>query len=394
LLSLALTGCLLFPEQQPRPGEDVPFSVGGVRFPDDSATSRGLMTHAANGRVSAFIEKCRAGKSVSLGFVGGSITLGPLLKNQSDRFSDRLADFLRADYPGLKVEAANISISSTGSRYGASRVRPQLFGKAPDLIVVEFAVNDYISGTDTEIKASLEGLVRQCLKLDSSVAVILLFMPKGDGNNVQGVHAEVGAWYDLPMISYRDAIWPFLASGRIAWKDVFIDDPHLTTAGHRIVAQLLHTYLKRAAALKGGSGVAVPAPLVTDLFERAGVVSPQDSAVMVSGNSWTRTFQEATAYHPARYAYRSNGAGPDTLTLKTRSREVALGLHMQPSDTSSIRVYVDGVLTIIENNAYAFDYTRVLRLPIAPTTAPRTFQVIHAGNPITLDYILYAGTPD
>ena len=395
-LLLIVSGCLLWPEDEQASLSDKPFTVGGVTFPNDSATARAFMTSEPNGRLSAFLEKCTKGTPVTLGFVGGSITAGGRLQDLKNRYSDVFASYLRHDYPGLTVKVANAGLSATGSRYAATRAKFQLFPKKPDLIVVEFAINDVGTASEDEIRASMEGLVRQCLKVGPEVAVILLFTPKPDGFNVQNLHSEVGAHYNLPMISYRNAVSPLINDGRLKFDDLFVDDPHPNTSGHRIMAQLLHAYLKRAATQSGGTtGVEIPAPRFTDLFERTGLAAPGDTAITAVTAGWRRFTRNASGDGPTRYAYQSTRVGQDTLTLKTHSREITLGLHMQTDDTSSVKVYVDGQFYSATNNYYVIEHTRLIRLPIASTTALRTIQIIQSGaNRFTVDYVLYAGTPD
>ena len=87
--------------------------------------------------------------------------------------------------------------------YGSLRAGRDLLSSAPDLVVVEFAVND--NWTDGE---AYEGLVCQILAQPNQPAVILLFMMWERGGNDQEMQARVGRHYDLPMVSFRDAMSP------------------------------------------------------------------------------------------------------------------------------------------------------------------------------------------
>jgi lysophospholipase L1-like esterase len=391
--ALPLTGCLgPGRDPAPPPAEDTVFTVGTVRFPNDTAYARALLTPEANGRISRFLEKCRTRETVTIGFLGGSITLGSALTDTGQRFSALLAGLVRREFGLRSVVEMNASISATGSRYGASRVAFDLLRHDPDLIVVEFSVNDFNTAADDELRATLEGVVRQCLKHDPDLAVMLLFTMKGDGANAQSVHDDVGAHYALPMVSYRDAVWPLIESGRAAWGDFFLDDPHLTPAGHKVAAGLLLAHLKRAARLSGGAGVSVPAPLVTDIFEHAGILAPGDSAVRVETAGWGSEIREAGKLGPPRQAFYTLGGGADTLTLHTRRRELSLGIRMQHFDTSSVRVEAPGFGTMVLHNDFPFVYTRTVHVFTAPDAGLHTVRVIHSGSaPFAVDFVLYAG---
>jgi lysophospholipase L1-like esterase len=391
--ALLLTGCVdpVRPPGPPPPVDTV-FTVGTVLFPNDTVYARGLMTPEANGRISRFLEKCRTRKTVTLAFLGGSISLGSALSDTAQRYSALLAGLVRREFGLSSVVEMNSSISATGSRYGASRVAFDLLRHDPDLVVIEFSVNDFNTAADDELRATLEGVVRQCLKHDPDLPVMLLFTMKADGANAQNVHADVGRHYALPMISYRDAVWPLITGGRVDAGDFFLDDPHPTPAGHKVAAGLLLAHLKRAAKLTGGGGVSVPAPLVTDLFEHAGILAPGDSAVRFDTSGWGSEVHAADRNGPPRRAFYTRGGPADTLTLRTRRRELTLGVRMQHFDTSSVRIEAPGFGTQVLNNAFPFVYTRTVHVFTAPDTGLRTVRVIHSGSAsFALDWVLYAG---
>jgi lysophospholipase L1-like esterase len=394
LLAGLMTGCFTPSSPEPPIVLDAPFNVASVRFPNDTVYNRANLNPIPNGRVRLFLEKCATRGTVRLGFIGGSITAGAITTTQSRRYSSLLASYIKQAYPGLKsVVEINAGIGSTGSRYAASRAAEDLLAQSPDLIVIEFAVNDFVAGSDAYIRATLEGLVRQCLLHAADVPVLLLFTAKGDGQNVQALHAAVGDHYALPMISYRDAIWPLIDSNRMSWNDVFHDDPHPNDNGHRIAAHLLYTYLKKAAGQSATAGITVPPPLYSDLYQYAGVVTTGDTAVQATLSGW-----QAIAGDKGRTQYQSSGSGTSTLTLRTARRELTIGLHMHGSQNSNIRVLVEGGgLDTVLSDSYPFEHTRLFQVFARDDALPvamRTVRIEHQGSAaFKLDYVLYAGQP-
>ncbi len=384
------------------PGSETPpvlrdesFRLGKVDFPNDTIYTRANVGVESNARLRTFLEKCETQDVVRIGFIGGSITASAGATAPIYGFSSRLVSFIKEGFPNLKsVVEINAGIGATGSRYGVSRVVPDLLSRAPDLIVIEFAVNDFIGGTEDEIRATIEGLVRQCLLYPAQVPVMMLFTAKGDGQNVQALHAEIGAHYGLPMISYRDAIWPLIDSGRIAWGDVFRDDPHPNNNGHRLAAHLLYTYLKRAALSPqghtGGVEPPVPAPLVTDLYQYAGVTTATDSSVRAQPVGW-----KAITRSNGRVAYKTTGSSTSTLTLTTTRRELTLGIHMHPKRNSQVRITDGAAIDFTVNDNGPIEYTQFIKVFAADTATLRTIRVEHTGGRVfTLDYVLYVGPPE
>ncbi len=113
--------------------------------------------------------------------------------------------------------------------------------------MVEFAVND--NWTDGE---AFEGLVRQILAQPNSPAVLLLFMMWEKGGNDQEMQSKVGAHYRMPMVSFRDAIWPEIEAGRLKWSDYIVDTVHPTDAGHAAAARFITAMCDTALNTRAG----------------------------------------------------------------------------------------------------------------------------------------------
>lgn len=163
-------------------------------------------------RLQAVLAKARRGDPVTLGVLGGSITQGASATTEENRYGNRVATWWRNTFPQTRIEFVNAGIGATGSDIGAHRVREHLLAKHPDFVVVEYAVNDSNVPAAAE---TLEGVVRQLLGAPNHPAVMLLFMMHQGGGNAQDQHGLVGRHYQLPMVSYRDALWPEIQAGRL-----------------------------------------------------------------------------------------------------------------------------------------------------------------------------------
>jgi lysophospholipase L1-like esterase len=395
LVSFLFLSCLSEPDPRapsPPPAGDASgikpeFTVAGVGFPDSAVLSRAFLSRDPDPRTARFLEKCRAGGTVRVGFLGGSITAGAGASRRSKRYSSLFTAALERRYPGLRVEQLNAGVGSTGSRYAASRAGRDLLDALPDLVLIEFAVNDF-GEAPGDAAATLEGVVRQALLRNPEAPVVLLFMAKGDGRNAQAEHEAVGRHYALPMISWRDAVWPLIDAARLPWKAVFKDDPHPNNDGHRIAAHLLETWAARAPQ-SAGPLAPLPEPLFGDLYARAGALEPGDSVVVAQGSGW-EDFEDA-----GRTGWRTTTDKAATLTLRTSARELTLGVRIDPHARSTVRVRVEGKPDLVLHNSDLFRYTRFVRVFSEAEALPRTVRVTHESGPgFTLDRVLYAGPPD
>ncbi len=216
----------------------VPFDLeGGVT---DKMYNRALLNEGNTSRLAAAMEKAKKGESITVAAIGGSITQGTAASSTNSCYASRFFSWWQEKFPECEVNTVNAGIGGTDSYLGVHRADEQLLSYNPDVVVIEFSVND----TDkTMNKYSYDSLVRKVLSAENEPAVILLFTTQEDGTSLQDVHKEIGKAYDLPMISYREAVYPEVAAGTINWKDISPDNIHPNDIGHGIIGQLLSRYL-------------------------------------------------------------------------------------------------------------------------------------------------------
>lgn len=206
----------------------------------DKMYSRALTNEGDKTRLASAMRKAASGEKVTIGVIGGSITQGSLASRSDNCYASGFFRWWSDTFPEGDFEFVNAGIGGTDSYLGVHRVDEQLLSKAPDVVVVEFSVND----TDPVVnKFSYDSLVRKILSSENSPAVILLFTTTNTGSNLQDVHMEIGSAYDLPMISYRDAVYPEIEAETLLWKDISPDNIHPNDNGHRMITQLLGKYL-------------------------------------------------------------------------------------------------------------------------------------------------------
>jgi len=226
-------------------------------------------------RVQQVLAKAQRGEKVTVAVIGGSITQGAKASSAGKRYGDLVSAWWRRTFPQAEITFVNAGIGATGSDYGALRAQRDLLSHQPDFVVAEYSVNDRNTQASAE---TLEGLIRQILKQPNRPAIALLFMMHEGGGNAQEWHGKVGAHYALPGVSYRDALWPEIKSGRLAWNDVMADGVHPNDLGHACAAEyvchLLET-ARKAGALPGAIRP-LPAPLLSDVFEKTALFEAPD----------------------------------------------------------------------------------------------------------------------
>jgi GDSL-like Lipase/Acylhydrolase family len=242
-------------------------TVAGEPGVSDSIVRRSLVSEGNTSRLKAVFEKARRGEPITVAAVGGSITAGGTqTRDPANRYIQQIARWFEIHFPNSKISFVNAGIGGTNSFYGAMRLQRDVLSKHPDLVIVEWAVNNQ-SGKD--FAESYEGVLRQLLRASGDIAVIELFFMHKDGENAQMWQEILGRHYQLPMVSFRDAWWPEFASGRAQWDDLYADVVHPKDAGHLLAARLLRAFLEKTRLDPSASVPAaeIPKPLISDLYE-------------------------------------------------------------------------------------------------------------------------------
>lgn len=240
-----------FTAPEPEDEEQVDFACGAYQ----EMLRKSLVQTGNNARLKAAIERGKRGEDITIAFIGGSITQGagavPInTKCYAWKTFEGLCS-LAGKGVDENIHYVKAGVGGTPSELGMIRYERDVCrdGKvAPDIVIVEFSVND--EGDETK-GVCYESLVRKILAAENKPAVILLFAVFANDWNLQERLGVVGERYQLPMVSTRDCVveqfYQKSGEGRVVTKNQFFYDCfHPTNIGHQIMADGL-VYLMREA---------------------------------------------------------------------------------------------------------------------------------------------------
>jgi len=142
--------------------------IGPARAGKESPR-REIAEIAVRGGIPNLLRKARAadGREIRVAYLGGSITAAPGWRVKSlEGFQER--------FPRVKWKEIHAAIGGTGSDLGVFRVGQDALVHKPDLLFVEFAVND--GGTAPEhIHRAMEGIVRQTWAANPETDIIFVY---------------------------------------------------------------------------------------------------------------------------------------------------------------------------------------------------------------------------
>lgn len=206
---------------------------------------RAVVNPGNTARLADAMKRAQAGEKITIGTIGGSITQGTAASTTDERYANRALQWWAKTFPKAQLDFVNAGIGATDSYIGVHRVDADLLSKKPDVVIVEFSVND----TDAALNLqTYDSLVRKILQAENHPAVILLFTTQEDGTSLQDTHMQIGSAYNLPMISYKNAVLPEIEAGKFTWKDISPDNIHPNSMGHGIIGELLWSYFNSVYA--------------------------------------------------------------------------------------------------------------------------------------------------
>lgn len=213
-----------------------------------------------------FDRRARAGESLSVVFFGGSLTYGA---NASDplktSYRGRMAQYLKDRYPKAHLEIHDAAIGGTGSQLGLFRLERDVLSCKPDLVFLDFTVNDGYDARDVESLCFYETLVRRMISEGAAVEQ-LYFAFKwqfGAGYDLDKVprrtdHMKLSAAYHTAQGDLYPLMQEKITSGKLKIDEVWpMDQAHPDDIGYEVFFEAAKLGFEEA--VKEGRVCVVPA---------------------------------------------------------------------------------------------------------------------------------------
>lgn len=296
-------------------------------------------------RLHKAIEKAKAGEKVSMVYLGGSITEGALAQPQKTNcYAYRSAQLFAQKFmqDPAQLEYHNAGISGTPSLLGITRCEQDVLACQPDIVFVEFAVND---GTDPNAQMAYESLVRKLLNSETQPAVILVLTLMSGGYSAHVHMKQIGKHYDLGVVSVYDAIKPQLDMKKMQWSDYSSDYAHPTNEGHAFIADLIGYYFDQAAATASADFLIPEEARYSKALENLRNIRQGDPAIITEGSL---PFSTMTSYSYTKgWRHRTTVEGNDPMVLEFTGSYMTLVFKQEKNEScGTAEVWVDDKLAV------------------------------------------------
>ena len=248
-------------------------------------------------RLKNLMKRAANGESLVIGFLGGSITQGSLSSTPKTCYAYLVYEWWKKSFPNAAFSFVNGGIGGTTSHYGGARAWKDVLCYRPDIVTVDFSVND---DANEFFEETYEGTLRRLLAAPFAPAVVVLNNVFYDtGKNAQDYHNRIADHYGIPHVSIKDIVYPDVESGKIVRADITPDNLHPNDKGHRLVADEICKLLDSIKAemeeetiageniegksTKTEASVLLPAPLTENAYEHSRLIQIQDNEAILDG---------------------------------------------------------------------------------------------------------------
>jgi lysophospholipase L1-like esterase len=236
--------------------------------------------------------KLAMANTVRIAYLGGSITA-------QEGWRPKTLKWFRDHFPTAKVEEINAAIGGTGSDLGVFRLKHDVLNHDPDLLFVEFAVND-AGAPPAQIHRCVEGIVRQTWKHNPETDICFVYTLAG--NMLDTLKQEqlprsmismeqIAEHYGIPTINMGLEVARMQKAGKLVFKGelpktiadkaalgdriVFSPDavhPYPNT-GHQLYLEAVVRSMEKIRKAGTPGPHPLPSPFVADNWESAMMVS-------------------------------------------------------------------------------------------------------------------------
>jgi lysophospholipase L1-like esterase len=339
------------------------------------------------GDVAAVFAKAAAGEPLRCVALGGSIT-------QAGK--GWITEWLRRQFPQSDVALFNAGLGGTGSNLGVFRLERDVLSCQPDLVLLEYCVND--SGeTGRDATRDFESIVVRLKQLPHPPALVVIEAATRSGVNLTR-HRRIARHYRLLEVDLQAAVNAHLAEKGRPWETLFGDGVHPNEDGHRFYAEQISRALE--PYLPGGrlastppAARELPPPLSKSPLLLDGHMI--DLSTLVAAPGWSRELPVQPGAHPNfRGALVSQSPG-SPLRLKLRGTNFGVFFPMNEG-YGAFRAQVDEERPLeIAADLRSGYQVEMLAADLHPGTHEIVFvhpESSETPRPVKLGYLLVAGS--
>ena len=299
-------------------------------------------------------------KELTIAYFGGSVTAGHGASN-ANRYSWRalVGKWFSTEFPDAEIRNINLALGESGTYLGAYRVPLDVITAQPDLLFIEYSINDfYYKSTYQQAASQYETIIREVKTAlpDTDIVTILVTDRSCLGTNQLGMlhtqaqaHEDIAKAYHIPTIHAGHYLAATAEYSYANWNKYAIDVVHPNNAGYEVYFQIIREFLRKSLLDTDFSlpqQQFVMSPIISDsLFDgNRNVIIPSQTILAESealggtGVTWVDELSYSNTNSRGRFLFDH---ADDTLAFKFNGTEVAAYL-MNGDTRDPLLVSIDG----------------------------------------------------
>ncbi len=332
---------------------------------------------------------------LTVAFIGGSITEGTGASSLSRGYAGQVGEWFRETYSDKNVNVINAGFGGTASNFGMFRLKNQVIDQSPDIVFVEFAVNDWDYG-DYSARKYMEGIVRSLLNAEKVPQIVFVYTTRyfGSFQSMKASHQVIADYYGIPVIDVGAAIEAKVSSGTNVYS-LLGDGVHPTQAGHNLYAQTIINCL----STQSSTYLKAPTPRENPFISGNIVYQPRTVNIWDNGTrtgNWTSsTFRDGSGAPATEMKISTSGAAGSEISFTFYGKYIGFS-YVMSSAVGSVTYYIDGVRAGTYSTQYsAINYEKGTATILRDNLSEgwHTIRlVVNEGNPVKLgDFLIDDG---
>lgn len=317
---------------------------------DAKLSQRGLYSEGNLTRIAKAIRKAKQGKKVTIAFYGGCNTSNNGASTAGSPYAQVVRDWWQVHF-SAECDLVMQGISTLTSINACMRVEHDILSYQPDLVFLDFSVQDNFGGLARSNSVGFDNLIRKIMNSGTQPGVVTLLLTGAEQTSysmnpkncstiqtASSYQKKISAYYDIPVISMEDSVWDTMfelvkvtektESPMFLWTDLASDNISMNDSGHAILAGMITSLIERTESKLNSISTTVPAVKTVGYFSNDKYMkgSMVDVGQIVSGSASGYQFDLSTS-EMKEYGYYYAGAESSVLKTNTLATYISTYRH-------------------------------------------------------------------
>ena len=303
-------------------------------------------------------QKLTADKKLKVVYFGGSVTAGYGSTNAGLYSWQALSSKrLKDNFPSADISVVNTAIGESGTYFGTYRLKQDVIDQKPDLLFIEYAINDkYKHSTKEQAALQYETIVREVRTALPDCDIVTLFVIDKETSDLlpdlyptAAGHEMIAEAYNIPTVNVGASLVDSMSDKGKEWSTYFIDVVHPTDAGYEKYYDCLEEFLYNSLICEELSSAdpvhAMPEIQSDRLLDgnRESLIGAkmQPNVIAVSGFEYNESLYYGPAATP-HYGYYECTEGTENASITFKFTGTEFSIWTNFYNTSEVNISVDG----------------------------------------------------